>query len=92
LWDEMITTDLAQEGPKLKIPVYFFFDRYYHTAMRVWNGVSETANEWTQAQRDENMLVHRGGRLEDGLVLEQSGRYPFNQDEKDYLATCRELR
>lgn len=60
--------------------------------LRLGEGVREAALEWQQGQRDEGMLVHRGGRLEDAQELAQARRYIFNQLEMGYLAACQMLQ
>lgn len=60
--------------------------------LRLGDGVREAALEWQQGQRDDGLLVHRGGRLEDALELAQAGRYIFNQLEMAYLAACQMLQ
>ena len=61
-------------------------------ALRLGAGVRDAAQEWQNEQRDEGLLVHRAGRLEDALELAGARRYAFNQRELDYLQACQGLR
>ncbi|AFZ57906.1 CHAT domain-containing protein [Anabaena cylindrica] len=53
--------------------------------------IRQAALEWEQEQKDENYLVHRGGRLEDAQVLSKHAGF-LNQLEADYVNACVELR
>jgi len=53
--------------------------------------IRQAALEWKKQQKDENYLVHRGGRLEDAQMLAKHTRF-LNQLEADYVAVCMELR
>lgn len=56
--------------------------------LRILEGVREAANEWEAARRDENLLVHRGGRLDDALKL----RNQLNEQERVYLNACQTIQ
>lgn len=49
--------------------------------------ISETANEWIQSNKDANLLVHRGGRLDDALKLDN-----LNPVALEYIKACDGLR
>lgn len=60
--------------------------------LRLREGVSEFAKEWDKAKRDESLLNHRGGRLEDALLFRQDARYGLTALEQEYLNECAALR
>lgn len=49
--------------------------------------ISEAANEWKQNNKDANLLVHRGGRLDDALKLDN-----LNPAGLEYIKACDALR
>ncbi|MEH2069145.1 MAG: CHAT domain-containing protein [Nostoc sp.] len=53
--------------------------------------IRQAALEWEKRQKDENYLVHRGGRLEDAQALAKHTSF-LNQLEADYVTACMELR
>jgi len=53
--------------------------------------IRQAALDWEKEQKDENYLVHRGGRLEDAQVLAKHTSF-LNQLEADYVTACMELR
>ncbi|WP_392533889.1 CHAT domain-containing protein [Nostoc sp. C117] len=53
--------------------------------------IRQAALEWEKLQKDDNYLVHRGGRLEDAQLLAKHTNF-LNQSEADYVNACRELR
>lgn len=53
--------------------------------LRILEAVSEAAQTWSVAPHNTDMLVHRGGRLEDALKLQDK----LNAQEKAYLSTCK---
>ncbi|MCC5639230.1 CHAT domain-containing protein [Nostoc sp. CHAB 5844] len=53
--------------------------------------IRQAALEWDKQQKDENYLMHRGGRLEEAqALLKQSGF--LNQLESEYVSACVEFR
>jgi WD40 repeat protein len=54
-------------------------------ALRLRQGVSEAAHDWETGGRDENLLLHRGGRLEDALKL----RSKLTANEQAYIDSCK---
>jgi WD40 repeat protein/ABC-type Mn2+/Zn2+ transport system ATPase subunit len=58
------------------------------TGLLMRQGLRQAASDWAAAGRDENLLVHRGRRLEDALELRQQPRFALNQAEQDYLSAC----
>jgi WD40 repeat protein len=60
--------------------------------LRLGDGVRDAALEWVQSQRDDGLLVHCSGRLEDAQELAKTTRYPFNQLEMSYLNACQVLQ
>ena len=60
--------------------------------LRLRESVSEDARRWENAGRDESLLNHRGGRLDDALVLGENSRYGLTEIEKVYLNGCIALR
>jgi uncharacterized delta-60 repeat protein len=53
--------------------------------LRVIEAVSEAAKAWSAAPKNVDLLVHRGGRLEDALKLQNR----MSTQERTYLATCK---
>ncbi len=68
-----------------------WLDEYRDNA-RLRESVSDAAREWNERGRDESLLIHRGGRLEDIEMLVQQMRYKLNFVEEDYLNECVSLR
>ncbi|MBI5824327.1 MAG: hypothetical protein HZB18_09890 [Chloroflexi bacterium] len=75
----------------------------YWEKLRVWldedrdnaklrESVSDATKEWAKHGKDESLLIHRGGRLEDIETLSQQMRYKFNAVEEAYLSSCVFLR
>jgi WD40 repeat protein/class 3 adenylate cyclase len=60
--------------------------------LRLREGVSEAAKEWEKSNKDEMLLNHRGGRLDDALLLGGDARYGLTALEQDYLNACAALR
>ena len=58
------------------------------SSLRLRESVRQAAFEWNLHQRDESLLIHRGGRLEDARQLSQLPRFAFNELEQTYLDTC----
>jgi WD40 repeat protein len=53
--------------------------------LRILEAVSEAASAWKAAPTNPDLLVHRGGRLEDALRLHNR----LSSQERAYLATCK---
>lgn len=60
--------------------------------LRLREGVSESAREWENSNRDDSLLNHRGGRLELALAMSKLPRYQLNPFEQAYLNACVSLR
>ena len=63
--------------------------------LRLGERVRDAAQEWQAARpagRADNLLVHRGERLDAALQAVYAHRLVFNQNELDYLVACRGLR
>jgi uncharacterized delta-60 repeat protein len=60
--------------------------------LRLRESVTESAKEWEGAHKDEALLNHRGGRLEDALALKDNARYGLTALELSYLNACVKLR
>jgi WD40 repeat protein/energy-coupling factor transporter ATP-binding protein EcfA2 len=60
--------------------------------LRLRESVSEDARQWENASRDEALLNHRGGRLDDALLLRENSRYGLTEIEQAYLKACVALR
>jgi WD40 repeat protein len=60
--------------------------------LRLRESVGEGAKEWEKAGRDEHLLNHRGGRLDDALLLGNNPRYGLTALEQEYLNECAALR
>jgi WD40 repeat protein len=56
--------------------------------LRLRDGIREAALEWEAGKRDNNLLIHRGSRLEDAEALARIPRFALNVLEKEYLDTC----
>ncbi|MBX9255544.1 CHAT domain-containing protein, partial [Desmonostoc muscorum CCALA 125] len=61
------------------------------TNLQLRETIRQAALEWENQQKDDNYLVHRGGRLEDAQVLAKQAGF-LNQLEADYVNACLELR
>jgi len=60
-------------------------------SIRLRESISQAAQEWKEREKDESLLVHRGGRLEDAEGLAK--RLDFlNKLEKAYVEACVALR
>ncbi|MEH1824200.1 MAG: CHAT domain-containing protein [Nostoc sp.] len=53
--------------------------------------IRQAALEWENQQKDENYLVHRGGRLENAQLLAKQSSF-LNQVEAEYVDNCVKLR
>lgn len=51
-------------------------------------GVRHAAKEWLSASRSDNLLLHRGERLQLVAELRRTTRHLFNQLEQEYLDAC----
>lgn len=60
--------------------------------LRLRESVSEDAKEWENAGRDEALLSHRRGRLDDALEIGEDSRYGLTITEQAYLNACVALR
>ena len=56
--------------------------------LRLREGVNDAAQDWETADRDENLLVHRGPRLQLGLAIGKLPKYRLNRIEQNYLNNC----
>lgn len=56
--------------------------------LRLRESVSEDSRRWENAGRDESMLNHRGGRLDDALAVGEDARYGSTAVELAYLKGC----
>ena len=60
--------------------------------LRLREGVSDAAKAWSAAPTNADLLIHRGGRLDDVLTLSKNSYFKFTSSELAYLATCVEFR
>ena len=60
--------------------------------IRLWETVIDAAKEWKIHQKDENFLVHYGGRLNDIIKIIEQNKLIFNASEKDYINACLDLK
>ncbi|MEH1819141.1 MAG: SUMF1/EgtB/PvdO family nonheme iron enzyme [Nostoc sp.] len=60
------------------------------TDLQLRETIRQAALEWEE-QKDENYLVHRGGRLEDAEALLKKAGF-LNQLEANYISACVDLR
>jgi WD40 repeat protein len=60
--------------------------------LRLRESVSEDAIRWENTGRDEALLNHRSGRLDDALLLGQNSRYGLTTNEQAYLNSCIAVR
>lgn len=58
--------------------------------MKLYEGVIKAAKEWSESEREESLLIHRGGRLADATTLQD--RYKFNVTEIMYLNACSSMQ
>jgi WD40 repeat protein/energy-coupling factor transporter ATP-binding protein EcfA2 len=56
--------------------------------LRLREGVSDDSRRWENGGRDENLLNHRGARLELALSMSRLPRYQLNPVEQAYLDAC----
>jgi WD40 repeat protein len=61
-------------------------------SLRLRQGINEAAREWEARGKDENLLVHRGSRLEDAAALRQHPRFKLNELEHAYVNGCAALQ
>lgn len=61
-------------------------------SLRSYHQLAESAREWERAHKKETFLIHRGGRLDDIVVLSQRLDFPLNHLEKEYLQSCLSLK
>jgi energy-coupling factor transporter ATP-binding protein EcfA2 len=61
-------------------------------SLRLREGIREAALEWEAGKRDDSLLVHRAGRLEDAVELSKQPRISLNVLEQDYLNACVAMR
>jgi formylglycine-generating enzyme required for sulfatase activity/energy-coupling factor transporter ATP-binding protein EcfA2 len=61
------------------------------TDLQLRETIRQAALEWEEEPKDENYLVHRGGRLEDAEALLKKAGF-LNQLEANYISACVELR
>jgi WD40 repeat protein len=54
--------------------------------------IARAALAWEQGQQNEDLLIHRGARLEAAEALRVSPRFPLNHLQDAYVAACVELR
>jgi WD40 repeat protein len=57
-------------------------------SLRVREGIREAAQEWGSGRKEDNLLVHRGSRLEDAEALSHQPRFALNELERAYLEAC----
>jgi signal transduction histidine kinase len=60
--------------------------------LRMHHHLAQSAQEWEYSHRDEQFLVHRGGRLDDVLLLKEISGYRLTLVEQLYLDACLLLR
>jgi formylglycine-generating enzyme required for sulfatase activity/energy-coupling factor transporter ATP-binding protein EcfA2 len=85
---EVVHEALIQHWPRLQR--WLDEDR---DVLRLRQGIGQAAEEWQQAGRDENLLVHRGSRLQEAeAFLAESGTYLLNQLERAYVEAAVALR
>ena len=62
-------------------------------SLRLREGVREAALEWDRSGRkDTSLLIHRGSRLEDAVLLSRAPRSGLNELEQAYVDACVRLR
>ncbi|WP_235526267.1 WD40 repeat domain-containing protein [Nostoc piscinale] len=61
------------------------------TNLQLRETIRQAALDWERQQKDDNYLVHRGGRLDDAQVLSKQAGF-LNQLEANYVNACVELR
>lgn len=61
-------------------------------ALRVHEGLRRAAADWEAGGNSDELLVHRGGRLEEAEALAQEATLPLDARERRYLEACRTLR
>jgi WD40 repeat protein len=66
----------------------------YRDDLRLLDGIRDAAAAWAAAPEaeQENLLIHRGGRLEDALRLRDGGEYTLADPAPAYLDACVALR
>ncbi|BAY91237.1 MULTISPECIES: nSTAND1 domain-containing NTPase [unclassified Tolypothrix] len=61
------------------------------TNLQLRETIRQGALDWEKQEKDDNYLVHRGGRLDDAQVLAKQAGF-LNQVEADYVNACIQLR
>jgi WD40 repeat protein len=57
-------------------------------ALRLREGIIDAAKQWETSKRDESLLIHRSGRLNDAVSLSKDSRYGLTDVEQAYLKEC----
>ena len=60
-------------------------------SLRLHRHLTESAEEWERSGRNDSFLIHRGGRLDDALLLNENSIFELSTIERAYLNACVEL-
>jgi WD40 repeat protein len=68
--------------------------RIYRDDLQLLNSIREATVAWLQApvNEKEDLLTHRGGRLDDAIKLRDGGEFKLAENEMAYLAECLAFR
>jgi len=56
--------------------------------LRSREAVIEAAEQWVREGRNDDLLIHKSGRLEDAISLSQNPRFGLAAVEQEYLKAC----
>ena len=76
----------------LLAPAARLVDEDRTTLLLCQDSVRGTHRDWERDQQNEDLLLHRGARLEAAEALRTSTRFPLNELEKAYVDACAGLR
>ena len=64
--------------------------RTYRDDLQLLQGIRDAAISWDAAPEAEkqDVLAHRGGRLEDAVKQRDAGEFPLDERERAYLTAC----
>ena len=68
--------------------------RIYRDDLQLLDSLREAAAAWSAAEpvAKQDLLAHRGGRLDDAITLRDGGEFTLGERERAYLAACLALR
>jgi len=62
------------------------------TKIHLRDSIHRAAQDWVESGREEQLLIHRGGRLDDAEKLTNQRRFVFTAEDREYFDACVALR